>query len=154
MGDPKTFLYRADQLGAQWTALEARRRHLDREFQRQARVIQKYLREHGSRPRPAPGMTVALGAVYELASIVVRRNTINRALAEKFLKMCPRRIARRALQRQMAYIIAAGAEKFLLREASARLLDLWRRAVKTKKLAPRIRVRELKVREVKTRRAA
>jgi hypothetical protein len=149
MGDPKTFLYRADQLGAQWVALETRQANLDREFERQARVIQKYLREHGSHPKRAPGMTVALGAVFEIASILLRRHAVNSALAEKFLKQCPRRIARRALRRQTAYVVAPGAEKFLLREASARLLDLWRKAVKTKKLAPRIRVRELKPKQMR-----
>jgi hypothetical protein len=152
MGEVSGFLYRVDQLAAAWSALETRQERLDRDFKKQAAAILRYLREHGARPKQAPGMLAALGAVYELAAIFARKSTVDLARARKFLKLCPRGIGRRALYPRIGYVVAPGAEKFLMREASARLLELFRRAVKTKKLAPRIRVRELQGKAASSRR--
>jgi hypothetical protein len=138
-----SYLYHADRLGAQWKLLEEREARLEKEFKRQAGIIQSYLRNHGSRPKRAPGMLAALGAVYELAAMFARKRLIDDAKAAEFLAVCPKRWRERALRREVIYSVPRGAEKFILEHANKNLIEFWRGAVKTKRLPARIRVREL-----------
>ena len=126
-----------DQLALRWRELEAERKEL-------AAEITKYLRENGARSRKFPGKLAAMGAEFELAlTEAILRNIRDPKLLARFVRACPSRMLKRVLYRRVVCTPLAGAEKFLMQNASAKVLALYREAVRVKKSKPRLVVREL-----------
>jgi hypothetical protein len=134
---PQQKVFAEDNLALEWRELEERRKEL-------AAEIVKYLRDHGARSRKFPGKLAASGAEFELAltEAILRQIRDPKSLA-RFVRKCPKRMLKRAIERRVSWHPLANAEKFLMQHASAKVLKLYQAAVKTKKSKPRLTVREL-----------
>jgi hypothetical protein len=135
----------AQQKVFQADSLAQERRDLEERYDELAKEIVKYVREHGSRSRKAPGKLVVTGAEFELAltDALLRSFRSPKALA-RFLGACPKKFLKRVIRRRVQFTLLPQAEKYLVQHTSAKVLKLYQAAVRVKKSKPRLSVRELK----------